>query len=562
MLFRSSNTRRHRRYSYLQCVTFFSLGPEVAGGSRRAVGVDLSDAGICVYTPDRLQKGQVIIFNNPLPVPALKATVRWVKEYRMAATFYKAGLFFLGGIKDDIMTSFVSEDEDPENSSTEKYTEQTSSVIESLCDFEVSGKTYRKAPTDDFWSDLADLPERETEQLIALSSELMLHEATKDYASLRFIRASAFSRKAAIIFARDGRHGDNSSLELLERSLADFRAGAELASGEIERLSHVVLEETLDAAAKALDRKRPGRSQEILGKTKLAYLGNRLHFSNSQYAPSGEEMEIFGKIFFHYPRIVRSAEIFYKPLGEAGKRYINVVLYEEASPPDAEGELNGPLCIISLVEDGTFHLIKDFTADRSEAGDSFPGSRPHAMPAAKRAFPTEGDMEYEGWDMRVLARKRSFSVAAVIKTDPNLPVEVKPSGVGRPRKRNALILVAGSAAVLLLVTAVFMKIYQPKPVSEPGKEILLKTSPVEAPKQPSPPSDTLGSRAPAPVPGSSGKLNNYESKMAAGSGRKKRSDGIAERPIGPAITDPGSAQATRSPKMHKRSFKPPSRDDL
>ncbi len=502
MFFRGSHIRKHQRHAYLQFITFFPLGPQVADGSCRAICVDLSDSGMCVYTSDRLRKGQAILFNDPLPVPGPKATVMWVKEYRITGRFYKSGVMFSNRAEEDSDRAYSFE----------------------RGNFALPCRNYRVASSDDFWSGLTELSGKEADQFIALTSEVMLHETMRDDVWLRFLRAIAFFRKARIIFGRKGDRWDNSTLSLVEKSLIDFRATDELA-GSTDRFPYTVLEENRDAAAKALECDRPGRAQEILGKTKLAYLGDRLYFRNRQHAPSGEEMAIFEKIFFHYPGIVRSAEIFYKVLGEPGKRYINVLLYKETSPRNTAGEANDPLCIIGLVEDGTFHLLKDLVAVAADAEVR----------------------EEVAEDSKPVYEERSGQEAG-----------------GRDRKKVKL-LIACAVLLLLMITLFFLKSYPPGSLPGPKKEVIPMLHPVLT--QESAGHSSLLSEPPengAPItPGSksSAGVKVHKSRgtpAAGGTGRKKkRSQKTEANEGGRIITNRG--RTTGTPEI---SFPPHSRDDL
>jgi hypothetical protein len=563
MAFRGSHIRNHQRYAYLQFITFFSLGSQVAEGSRRAICVDLSDSGMCMYTPDRLRKGQAILFNDALPVQGPKAIVRWVKEYRMTGRFYKSGIMFSGHAEEDSVRSSRCEHGDLEDPSP-GGAEKRSSVIENL-NFAFPGGNYRVASSDDFWSNLTELSEKEADQFIALTSEVMLHETVRDDVSLRFLRAIAFFRKARIIFSRKGKHWDDRTLDLVEKSLIDFRAADEFA-GSGERFPHTALEENRDAAAKAIEGARPGRAQEILGKTKLAYVGDRLYLRNRQYAPSDEEMAIFENIFFHYQGIVRSAEIFYKVLGEQGKRYINVLLYEETSPRNSGGEANDPLCIMGLVEDGTFHLVKDLVAGavNAEVGEEVaedskplyeeqPGQEARGM---KTAWERTDREVYEDSD----EKKRSAEAPGGVTSR---------AGVGRDRKKVKL-LIACAILLLLMITLFFLKSYQPKSVSETKKELIQRPHPMatqETVGHPNLPSESPENRSSITrEPKSSGKVKGHDSRGAPAvwvtGKKKKRSRKTEANAEGRIITNPGRTTGTPSPEIKKRSFTPHSRDDL
>jgi hypothetical protein len=561
MGFRGSHIRRHQRYAYLQFITFFSLGPQVAEGNRRAICVDLSDSGMCMYTPGRLHRGQVILFNDPLPVEGPKATVRWVKEYRITGCFCKSGIMFTSSAEEDSLPSSLSEDGDPEDTAPGSV-ERRSTLIEND-DFAFPRGNYRVASTDDFWSDLAELSENEAEQFIALTSEVMLHETMKDDASLRVLRAISSFRKARLIFGRKGKW-DKDTLDLVERSLIDFRAADEFA-GNDNLSSHIALEESRDAAAKALEGQRPGRAQEILGKTKLAYVGDRLYVRSPQHAPSAEEMAIFENIFFHYPGIVRSAEIFYKVLGEPGRRYINVLLYKETSPLNSEGEANNPLCIIGLVEDGTFHLVMDLSSDAGNAGSGEEGAEGGKPLDEEQAGQEAGGMK----TARAGMNREVYKDSDEKKRSAEVPAGVAGRAGGRDRK-TVKLLIACAVLLLLVITLFLLNSYRLKSVSGLEKRVIPGPHPTltqELPGQPHLPSEPPPREDRPSItqePKSSGKVEGNES-LAASAGRgarKKRSPETEANAKGLIITNHGRTAKTHPRGAERRSFPPHSRDDL
>ncbi len=513
-----------------------------------------------MYTPDRLREGQIILFNNPLPVQGPKAIVRWVTEYRITGRFYKTGIMFSRHAEEDSDRASRCEQGDLEDPSPGGV-EKSSPLIKS-CSLAFSGGNYRVASSDDFWSNLAELSEKEADQFIALTSEVMRHETMKDDVSLRFLRAIAFFGKARIIFRRQGEHWDDNTLDLVEKSLIDFRAADELA-GHCNGFPYIALEENRDAAAKALESERPGRAQEILGKTKLGYMGDRLFLRNRHYAPSAEEMAIFENIFFHSPHIVRSAAIFYKVLGEPGKRYINVFMYKETSPWNSAGEENDPLCIIGLVEDGTFHLIKDLAAGgaKAEVGEE---EAEDSRPLYEEQISQEGRGMQTAWettDREVHGdsdeRKRSPEALVVVTSR---------TGGGRDRKKMNL-LIACAVLLFLMITPFFLKSYPPKPVAEPKKEVIPRPNAMltqETAEHPYLPSEPPENRPITRKPESSGKAKGHESRRATAEGvaRKKKTQEMGTNADRRMKTSTGKTAAIPPPEIKKRSFPPHSRDDL
>lgn len=551
MFIRGSHFRRHQRYAYLQFITFFSLGPQVSEGSRRAICVNLSDSGMCIYSPDRLRKGQVILFNNPLTVRNPKATVRWVQEYRMAGGYYKSGIMFSSHPEEDSSSRF--EQGDPDAPTPEGF-EKRSPFIESA-DYAFPGRNYRMAPGDDFWSDLSELSEREADRFIALTSAVMLREPMKDDVSLKFLRAIAFFTKARIIFGRQDKRWDDRTLDLIEKSLTDFRAVDESADNYHERLPLSLLEENTDTASMALEGQRPGRVQEILGKTKLAYMGDRLYLRNGRYAPSDQEKAIFENIFFHYPVIVRSAEIFYKVLGEPGRRYINVLLYRETSPWNPEGEANDPLCIIGLVEDGTSYLVKDLIAGDTNVVVGKDTEKAGKLPYEKQSGEEARHMKtaWERNDQTVYEGPAEKKGSAVTSGG-------VPSQAGRGRKKAGL-LIAFAILLLLAIAAYFLKFYPMKQIFVPDRQVTRQPQPTAGhPDLSSEPPETRSSLTQEPK--SDFKTRGHKARRRQ-AGKEKREPGKTEaKAEGRIITKPGSKGGTPSPKFRKRSFTPPSREDL
>ncbi|MEJ2698002.1 MAG: hypothetical protein P8013_15320, partial [Candidatus Sulfobium sp.] len=406
------------------------------------------------------------------------------------------------------------------------------------------------APGADFWSDVEELSEREADRFIALTSEVMLREPMKNDVSLKFLRAIAFFAKARILFNRQGRRWDDRMLDLIEKSLADFHAADELADNSHGRFPLPLLEENRDAAATALEGQRPGKAQEILGKTKLAYVDGRLYLRNRQYAPSDQEMAIFGNIFFHYPVIVRSAEIFYKVLGEPGRRYVNVLLYKETSPWNSEGEPNDPLCIIGLVEDGTSHLVKDFVAGDTNAEAGKEAEKAGKLPYEKQLGGEAPHLEttWEKNDQKIYERSAE-------KTGAKVAFWRMPGKAGRDRNKVRLLI--AFAILLLLTTAVYLlRLHSTKPGFVPDKQVMPHPQPTLTqentghPDLLSEPPETRSSLTREPK--KSVKAMGHKSRRKV-PGKAKNQPGKKEPTVeGRIITSPGRTGGTPSPKFRKR----------
>jgi hypothetical protein len=87
----ASNERRHVRKT---CITPFAyrVPPRVPS---LLIGItsNISDSGMCIYSDNHLNEREDIEIRSSLPVPYIRATVRWIKKD--AADLYKMGLMFV-----------------------------------------------------------------------------------------------------------------------------------------------------------------------------------------------------------------------------------------------------------------------------------------------------------------------------------------------------------------------------------------------------------------------------------------------------------------------------------
>ncbi len=83
--------RRHQRFEFSELVDYY-LNPELKDPVC-AVSVNISESGLCLYTPKSVSVGQNVILKTSLKSPYVKANVRWVKKY--LEDLYKVGLLFL-----------------------------------------------------------------------------------------------------------------------------------------------------------------------------------------------------------------------------------------------------------------------------------------------------------------------------------------------------------------------------------------------------------------------------------------------------------------------------------
>jgi hypothetical protein len=91
MSFYGVERRKVPRYPYLHTVYFFE---EARFHEEACLGasVDLSDAGMSLYTSVPLGESQNVMIKNALQEGYRKATVRWSKRY--SSDLYKVGLMF------------------------------------------------------------------------------------------------------------------------------------------------------------------------------------------------------------------------------------------------------------------------------------------------------------------------------------------------------------------------------------------------------------------------------------------------------------------------------------
>jgi hypothetical protein len=89
MISDSSERREHARYDFLRRIEYV-LNPAISNENLKAVTINISRTGLCLYIFTALREGQEMIIGSPLPVPFKTASVRWIKK--MEDNFYKVGL--------------------------------------------------------------------------------------------------------------------------------------------------------------------------------------------------------------------------------------------------------------------------------------------------------------------------------------------------------------------------------------------------------------------------------------------------------------------------------------
>ncbi len=84
--------RRHPRFEFSEIVHYSQSGADT-GKSVCAVSINISESGVCLYTPESINVGDNVFIKTSLKNPHVKATVRWVKKY--LDDLYKAGFMFM-----------------------------------------------------------------------------------------------------------------------------------------------------------------------------------------------------------------------------------------------------------------------------------------------------------------------------------------------------------------------------------------------------------------------------------------------------------------------------------
>jgi hypothetical protein len=210
--------------------------------------------------------------------------------------------------------------------------------------------------------------ENPDECLNTISTLLASDESLNNNPLVLVARGFAFFGKAA----RSARNQDawtDDLVDLLEAGLKDFKLVDDLAP------NMKIFEEfkdKIDAGCLVVDGKRPGNVQSIIGKTKLKFfMGGEDRFSvNTSCAefliPSDKAIELFSDIYFSYPKIVRSALIFYMQKDEKNRHYLYVTLFEKPYLKNAFGEVSEIAGYIKIFEDGEIKIEGDEKKGKTE----------------------------------------------------------------------------------------------------------------------------------------------------------------------------------------------------
>jgi hypothetical protein len=151
----------------------------------------------------------------------------------------------------------------------------------------------------------------------------------------------------------------DTQLDYLEKGLQEIKEMEEIHPGALKMFGTAedrAGELKVDAMSIVLERCRPGRVQQLLGKTKLTYFGPERVFKHNDCEITRGEFQLFRDIFFSCSGIAKSALFRLDGRDIVGRRYVTVVLYKEVSAFDRFGE-NSPVAgFICLYNDGAFTL--------------------------------------------------------------------------------------------------------------------------------------------------------------------------------------------------------------
>ena len=185
-----------------------------------------------------------------------------------------------------------------------------------------------------------------------------------------FIKGIAYLKKAIDLSPNFGQdQWSEESLDFLEKALIELN-NSHLTENVLNNSTEFKIG-GFDAAAISIEKFRPGRVQQLLGKTKLRYFGEDRVFYDKRHA-SDDEINLFANIFFNCHSIVRLAYIQCSKTDDSGRRFIRVGLFEEASPLNDLGEPNEPKAIIDIYDDGEVSVVAVATEQTKASIDKTP----------------------------------------------------------------------------------------------------------------------------------------------------------------------------------------------
>jgi hypothetical protein len=92
MSFDVSERRKAVRYDFPSTIEF-NMGTESGEKNRKAVTINISKSGLCLYLFESLWRHDEIQLSSMLPMASKKASVRWIKKIDEGV--FKAGVSFM-----------------------------------------------------------------------------------------------------------------------------------------------------------------------------------------------------------------------------------------------------------------------------------------------------------------------------------------------------------------------------------------------------------------------------------------------------------------------------------
>jgi len=182
-------------------------------------------------------------------------------------------------------------------------------------------------------------------------------------------------------------------LGFLEAALREMRQ-LEYISRPLAWQENDFLEKKVDVVAKVLDKLRPGRTQEILGKTKLFYFQGSDRLKVLPDIDQKSARPLLG-VFFSTEKIARSAVVAMQGHDSQGRAYLYCMLFQgsfdDLGPDDALGAA-GDAGHLYLFDDGTFSTELEETEESPQEG---PELREKPPPASAAAATTVSEDSHE-----------------------------------------------------------------------------------------------------------------------------------------------------------------------
>jgi hypothetical protein len=214
-----------------------------------------------------------------------------------------------------------------------------------------------------------NLCETDPDEGLRLIDEMMTrYPVLKTYPFLKLCKARAYQIKGLKpLLERPFINVATVALDELQRYITDENLNyIEMALLELKQIEdidpeiiNIIGEKYVDGMAVVLERCRPGRVQQILGRTKLKYFG--IDRIVDPYARRGgilppEELQLFTDIFFTSSHIVKSACLVETGKDSKGRRFILVWLFDRTFDEFGPDEKLGDAIVdeIYLFEDGTY----------------------------------------------------------------------------------------------------------------------------------------------------------------------------------------------------------------